>query len=119
MKILICGAYDQLVEALRAKGHEAYTCFTPFAADDLKHPEWHISTELFTFWGDKLLNGDCCFKTLGGAEHYCEKWDIVFIPDYLTERYIKRKISTGKNWTNVFIIPGYDKVEGVIKELIQ
>ena len=118
MKILICAPFDELVAALRAKGHEAYTCYLPYTSVDIPHEEWHIYTEMFTFWGDKLLDGDCCFKTSAGAEHYIEKWDIVFIPDYLLERYIKRKISHSKKWDKVFIIPGYDKVEEVLKELV-
>ena len=135
MKILILGAYDRLVAALRAKGHEAYTCFfsslvtnydsslrTSHYSKWVESPqkrEWHIDAEPFDWSLDKRLLDGGCFKTSAGAEHWVDKWDVILIPDYFLEKYIKECIQNQKSRDNVFIIPDSNKVEEVLKELIQ
>ena len=105
MKILICGAYDGLVEALRKKGHEAYTCYRAGWSKPIR-AEWHIQRDPFS----GILDGGC-FITAAGAEHWLEKWDLIFLPDRLLIPYV---IMDPRD--NVFVLP--DNVEKLV-EVIQ
>lgn len=72
MKILVaCEESQAVTKALRALGHEAYSCdLIPCSGG---HPEWHIM-------GDALavVNGDCRFGTQDDTIHEIEtKWDMI------------------------------------------
>ena len=97
MKILICGAYDQLVEALRAKGHEAYTCYLAIFGEPPKWLKWHIQKDPFS----GILDGGC-FITAAGAEHWVEKWDLIFLPNIY--HYINEYVN-GEARDNIFFLP--------------
>ena len=67
MKILVaCEESQEVCRAFRAKGHEAYSCdiIDPSGG----HPEWHIVGDALP-----LLDGNCTFRTMAGAEHYVVK----------------------------------------------
>lgn len=72
MKILVACEESQAVTIeLRRLGHEAYSCDVIECSGG--HPEWHIMQDVLP-----LLNGDCCFKTVDGAEHRIRgKWDMI------------------------------------------
>ncbi len=77
MKILAACEESQAVTIkLRKLGHEAYSCdIIPCSG---VHPEWHIQADMLP-----LLNGNCTFTTMDGAEHTIEgKWDMIiaFVP---------------------------------------
>ena len=105
MTILICGIYDGLVEALRNKGHEAYTC-SPGIWKKPKNPKWHIKEEPIS----GILDGGC-FITMAGAEHWIDKWDLIFLPDRLLILY-----AIMEPRDNVFVLPkNVEKLVEVIK----
>ena len=107
MKILICGAYDELVEALRKKGHEAYTYYNTPLWKPPKVSKWHIQKDPFV---GTIFDGGC-FITAAGAEHWLEKWDIIFLPDLYLGYYVD-----GEPRDNVFILPeNVEKLIEVIK----
>lgn len=71
MKILVaCEESQEVCRAFRAKGHETYSCdiIDPSGG----HPEWHIVGDALP-----LLDGNCTFRTMAGAEHYVVKWDMI------------------------------------------
>ena len=91
MKILVACEESQAVTIeLRNLGHEAYSCDILECSGG--HPEWHIIQDVLP-----LLDGDCEFHTVDGAEHkIAGKWDMIiaFPPcTYLTV--------TGNRWFNV------------------
>lgn len=72
MKILVACEESQAVTIeLRKLGHEAYSCdIIPCSGG---HPEWHIQQDVLP-----LLNGDCSFSTVDGAQHRITgKWDML------------------------------------------
>ena len=79
MKILITSeGLEELHRKLREKGHEVYSCFEGFEFI----PEWHIYADAFE---SGLINGDRCFMTAAGAEHWVDGWDYVVVTSF--DRY--------------------------------
>ena len=71
MKILVaCEESQEVCKAFREKGHEAYSC--DIIEPSGGHPEWHILGDALP-----LLDGNCTFRTMAGAEHYAVKWDMI------------------------------------------
>jgi hypothetical protein len=72
MLILVaCEESQAVCIAFREKGHEAYSCDIQECSGG--HPEWHIQGDVLP-----LLNGDCAFATVDGAEHHISgKWDMI------------------------------------------
>lgn len=90
MKILVaCEESQRVTIEFRKLGHEAYSCDLLDCSGN--HPEWHIKKDVTL-----LLNGNCIFYTVDGAEHEISgKWDMIiaFPPcTYLTV--------TGNRWFN-------------------
>lgn len=88
MKILVaCEESQRVTIEFRKLGHEAYSCDLLECSGN--HPEWHIKKDVTL-----LLNGNCIFHTVDGAEHeISDKWDMIiaFPPcTYLTV--------TGNRW---------------------
>jgi len=72
LKVLVACEESQAVTIeLRRLGHEAYSCdIEPCSGN---YPEWHIQQDVIP-----LLNGNCSFKTMDGAEHYIDgQWDML------------------------------------------
>jgi site-specific DNA-cytosine methylase len=72
MKVLIaCEESQEVCKAFRAKGHEAYSA-------DIQEPsgghlEWHILGDVLP-----IIDGDCKFTTMDGAEHeIVGEWDLL------------------------------------------
>ena len=72
MKILIaCEESQAVCKEMRRLGHECYSCDIIECSGG--HPEWHIMQDVLP-----LLNGNCTFKTMDGAEHTIDrKWDMI------------------------------------------
>lgn len=72
MRVLVaCEESQRVCQAFRNKGHEAYSC--DILEPSGGHPEWHILGDAVP-----LVNGDCTFKTMDGAEHTIDgKWDLL------------------------------------------
>ena len=72
MKILIaCEESQAVCKEMRKLGHECYSCDIIECSGG--HPEWHIMQDVLP-----LLNGNCTFKTMDGAEHTIDgKWDMI------------------------------------------
>lgn len=72
MKILIaCEESQAVCKEMRRLGHECYSCDIIECSGG--HPEWHIMQDVIP-----LLNGNCKFKTMDGAEHTIDsKWDMI------------------------------------------
>lgn len=71
-KILIaCEESQRVCIEFRKLEHEAYSCdIEPCSGG---YPEWHIQADALP-----LLNGNCEFQTVDGAEHRIEgKWDMI------------------------------------------
>lgn len=72
MNILIaCEESQRVCSEFRKRGHRAFSCdiLDPSGG----HPEWHIQEDVLP-----LLDGNCCFCTLDGTEHFLEgKWDMI------------------------------------------
>lgn len=90
MKVLVaCEESQRVTIEFRKLGHVAYSCDLLDCSGN--HPEWHIKKDVTL-----LLNGNCIFYTVDGAEHEISgKWDMIvaFPPcTYLTV--------TGNRWFN-------------------
>ena len=90
MKVLVaCEESQRVTIEMRKLGNEAYSCDLLDCSGG--HPEWHIKKDVTL-----LLNGNCIFNTVDGAEHEISgKWDMIiaFPPcTYLTV--------TGNRWFN-------------------
>lgn len=72
MKVLVaCEESQAVCKAFREKGHEAYSCDIIDCSGG--HPEWHIKDDVL-----KLINGNCSFKTMDGADHKLNgEWDLL------------------------------------------
>ena len=71
-RLLVCCEESQRVcTAFRNRGWEAYSCdIEPCSGG---HPEWHIQQNVLP-----LINGDCTFTTMDGAEHHIDgQWDLL------------------------------------------
>ena len=88
MKILVaCEESQAVTKELRRLGHEAYSCDIIDCSGG--HPEWHIKQDVLP-----LLNGNCSFKTMDGAEHrITEKWDMIIAHPPCT-----RLCTTSQRW---------------------
>lgn len=91
MKILVaCEESQTVCKAFREKGHESYSCDVIECSGG--HPEWHIMQDVIP-----LLNGNCRFTTMDGAEHYIDgKWDLLIAHPPCTYLTV-----TGNRWFNV------------------
>lgn len=71
-KLLVaCEESQRVTAAFRARGWEAYSCDIQEPSGG--HPEWHIMGDCLP-----LLNGDCTFRTMDGAEHHIGgQWDMI------------------------------------------
>lgn len=90
MNVLVaCEESQRVTIEFRKLGHQAYSCDLLDCSGN--HPEWHIKKDVTL-----LLNGNCIFHTVDGAEHeISSKWDMIiaFPPcTYLTV--------TGNRWFN-------------------
>ena len=72
MRVLVaCEESQRVCTAFREKGHEAYSC--DILEPSGGHQEWHILGDAVP-----LVNGNCTFKTMDGAEHKIDgKWDLL------------------------------------------
>ena len=72
MRVLVaCEESQRVCKEFRKRGHEAYSC--DILEPSGEHPEWHILGDAVP-----LVNGDCTFKTMDGAEHTIDgKWDLL------------------------------------------
>lgn len=72
MKVLVaCEESQAVCKALRARGHEAYSCDIVECSGG--HPEWHIRQDVIP-----LLNGRCRFRTDDGTEREVpDRWDMI------------------------------------------
>lgn len=72
MKVLVaCEESQRVCMAFRERGHEAYSADIQECSGG--HPEWHILGDVIP-----LINGDCKFRTMDGAEHeIIGEWDIL------------------------------------------
>lgn len=72
MKVLVaCEESQTVCKAFRARGHEAYSADIQEPSGG--HPEWHILGDVLP-----LINGDCTFITMDGAEHTIDgEWDLL------------------------------------------
>lgn len=69
--LVACEESQRVTVAFRARGWEAYSC--DIQEPSGSHPEWHILGDCIP-----LLNGDCTFHTMDGAEHRIDgKWDMI------------------------------------------
>lgn len=70
LKVLIaCEESQRVCTEFRKLGHEAYSADIQEPSGG--HPEWHIHGDVL-----KVLNGGE-FRTMDGAEHTVEKWDLI------------------------------------------
>ena len=88
MKVLVaCEESQRVCIAFREKGHEAYSCDIIECSGG--HPEWHIMQDVIP-----MLNGNCTFKTMNGAEHKIDgKWDMIIAHPPCT-----RLCNSGQRW---------------------
>lgn len=72
MKVLVaCEESQAVCIAMRELGHEAYSCDTQEPSGG--HPEWHILGDVLP-----LINGNCSFTTMGGANVEVKgPWDLI------------------------------------------
>ena len=72
MNVLIaCEESQRVCTEFRKLGHRAFSCdIIPCSGG---HPEWHIQGDALS-----IINGNCTFKTMDGAEHNINgKWDLL------------------------------------------
>ena len=78
MRVLVaCEESQRVCKAFRARGHEAYSC--DIIEPSGGHPEWHILGDALKIINPNDINGinGIFFKTMSGAEHWIERWDLV------------------------------------------
>lgn len=69
--LVACEESQRVCTAFREIGWEAYSCDIIECSGG--HPEWHIQQDVLP-----LLNGNCTFRTMDGAEHTVDgKWDMI------------------------------------------
>lgn len=90
MKVLVaCEESQAVCNAFRELGHEAYSCDIQECSG--KHPEWHILGDVLP-----IINGDCKFTTMDGAEHeVVGEWDLLIAHPPCTYLTV-----TGNRWFN-------------------
>lgn len=95
-KVLIaCEESQAICIEMRKHGAEAYSCDIIECSGG--HPEWHIKGDALP-----LINGNCTFKTMDGAEHTIDgKWDLLISHPPCTDlcvsgaRHFERKRNDG------------------------
>ena len=71
MKVLVaCEESQRVCTAFQERGHEAYSADIQECSGG--HPEWHIMGDCIP-----ILRGGCIIKTMDGAEHNIDKWDLI------------------------------------------
>lgn len=71
MKVLVaCEESQRVCIAFRKKGHEAFSCDILECSGN--HPEWHILGDCIP-----VLRGGRGVKTMDGADHWIDKWDLI------------------------------------------
>lgn len=72
MNVLVaCEESQRVCTAFRKLGHNAFSCDIIECSGG--HPEWHIKGDV-----EPLLDGNCSFKTMNGAEHTQHgQWDLI------------------------------------------
>ena len=72
MNVLVaCEESQRVCTAFRDKGHRAFSCDIQECSGG--HPEWHIMGDVIP-----LLNGNCEFTTMDGAQHRQNgQWDLL------------------------------------------
>lgn len=90
MNVLVaCEESQRVTIEFRKLGHEAYSCDLLDCSGN--HPEWHIKKDVTL-----LLNGNCIFYTVDGAEHEISgKWDMIVAFPPCTYLSV-----TGNRWFN-------------------
>ena len=69
--LVVCEESQRVTAAFRARGWEAYSCDIQYPSGG--HTEWHIMGDCLP-----LLNGNCTFRTMDGAEHRIDgRWDMI------------------------------------------
>ena len=102
MKVLIaCEESQRVCVAFRERGHEAYSCDVQACSGG--YPEWHIMQDVLM-----LINGNCSFKTMDGAEQtICGKWDMIIAFPPCTDlavsgaRYFAEKRADGRQQRSI------------------
>lgn len=91
MRVLVaCEESQTVCKAFRARGHEAYSADIQEPSGG--HPEWHILGDVLP-----LINGDCTFTTMDGAEHKINgEWDLLIAHPPCTYLTV-----SGNRWFNV------------------
>lgn len=85
--LVACEESQRVCTAFREVGWEAYSCDIIECSGG--HPEWHIQQDVLP-----LLNGNCTFKTMDGAEHTVDgKWDMIIAHPPCT-----RLCNSGQRW---------------------
>lgn len=82
---------------MRRLGHEAYSCDVQEPSGG--HPEWHILGDCLP-----IINGNCTFTTMDGAEHIIEgEWDLLiahppctFLSNVATRHFSLRRTPADK-----------------------
>lgn len=89
LKVLIaCEESQRVCIEFRKLGHEAYSADIQEPSGG--HPEWHIHCDVLN-----VLNGGE-FRTMDGAEHTVEKWDLIIAHPPCTYLTV-----SGNRWFNV------------------
>lgn len=72
MNVIVgCEESQAVCKEFRRAGHNAFSCDIIECSGG--HPEWHIQGDVLP-----LLNGNCTFQTMDGAEHTIDgKWDMI------------------------------------------
>ena len=102
MKILVaCEESQAVCSAFRELGYEAYSCDIEECSGG--HPEWHIQQDVLP-----LLDGDCCFYTKDGAQHFIKgEWDLIIAFPPCTNlavsgaRYFEEKRKDGRQQKSI------------------
>lgn len=91
MRVLVaCEESQTVCKAFRARGHEAYSADIQEPSGG--HPEWHILGDVLP-----LIDGDCTFTTMDGAEHKINgEWDLLIAHPPCTYLTV-----SGNRWFNV------------------
>ena len=72
MNVLVaCEESQRVCIAFRERGHRAFSCDILECSGG--HPEWHVQGDVLP-----LLNGNCTFQTMDGANHtQGGRWDLI------------------------------------------
>lgn len=101
-KVLVaCEESQAVCTAFREMGIEAYSCDIQECSGG--HPEWHIQQDVLP-----LLDGDCCFYTKDGVQHFIKgEWDLIITFPPCTNlavsgaRYFEEKRKDGRQQKSI------------------